>query len=291
MALEPALEIGEADFGPDWHLDALEQLAVAQEFHLLAIILVTMRAIEPARRLSEIGRLGDVEHPPAGLAQFGQCDRGLAGPRRPQHDHRRRPQSYCFLDVIEHDRLVEQDKLIAGRMEPSQSGGSSAWGGRIGRQHVGGGAIRCQLDLVGIDPRAAQEARLLIGMVVDNLEKQTDDLAAVTDELHKQPALVIELCPPVRRGRQLLDRGSPKVSVRDRRPDPAHGLLQALGAEPLIGEDSHGTAHIQSGIERAIAKLRSFRLQFPPKARAPALFMGSEGVSAASCGTPRMQTS
>ena len=122
-------------------------------------------------------------------------------------------------------------------MQPGQQ--DRIGGGYILHQGVCGRHIRGLLDLAGIDPRATQKSGFFIGVVVDDFEKQADRLAAVADELHEQPALVVQFGPPVRRRRQLSDPCGAKILARDGRADPRQRLLQAVSVQPLIGQDSH----------------------------------------------------
>ena len=107
VAIEPGLEIGQPHLAPGRDLNGFQKLAVAQELDFLVSVLITMRAIEAARRLGEICRLSDIEHPARCLAQLGQGHRRLARAGRPQHHDRHRRAPDLFLDVVEHDGLVE----------------------------------------------------------------------------------------------------------------------------------------------------------------------------------------
>ena len=64
VAVEPAAEGIEADLPAGRHLQGFEELAVAQKLRFLVRVLVAVRVVQRARRLREVGRLGDVQHPP-----------------------------------------------------------------------------------------------------------------------------------------------------------------------------------------------------------------------------------
>ena len=198
VPVEPATEGVEVKLAASRDAQRLEKLAVAQELGLLLRVFVAQRAVQRTRRLRQEGRLGDVEHPASRLAQLGQGHRGLARAGRAHQHHWRGQPAHGFLCIVEDDGLVQQFELVAAGMQPAQ------------RRGIGLGRARCRdrrfaVDLGLVHRRATQEARLVVSVVLDHLQRQAHRLAAVTGKLQQQAVAVVELGAVVSALVQLLD--------------------------------------------------------------------------------------
>ena len=234
MPIEPAAKGVEAELAALRHLQRFEELAVAQEFGFLCRVVIAVGVVQGARRLRQVGRLGDIEHPAMGFAQLGQRDGRLARAGRADQHHGRRQAPHGFLGVVEDDGLVEQFELGARGVQPAQRHGL---GGELG-----GIDIRLVIDLGLVDRRTAQEARLVVGMVLDDLESQAHRLAIVACELQEQPVAVVELRAVVGTDMQLLDIRTLEVAGFDGGADLGEGGLDPTNVKVLVLQEAHWAA-------------------------------------------------
>ena len=211
MALEERLKVPHRHRSALRDLDRLEELPEAEEVDALPLVLVSVREIERRRVLGEERRLRDVEHVAGERAELGQRQRRLPAPCAAHHDERRRQAMDLLLAVVERERLVEDVELgarpeVADRLRHGVD--------RLGRRLGGLRGLRL------VDARAPKEARTIVGMLLDHLEGEARLLTAVADELHDQPAVVVE---PRAKERALVDQllhvGAAEVVALDRAPD------------------------------------------------------------------------
>lgn len=108
---------------------------------------------------------------------------------------------------------------------------------RIGR--------RFALDAGFVHHRTAQEARALVGVVLDHLQRQADGLGAAfglraldARELQQQPVRVVELRAVVR-PRIELDIGRAEVAGLDGGLDLVEGGLDAAEIQVLVLQQAH----------------------------------------------------
>ena len=172
MALAPGGEHGERHLAARRHTQRLLQLAKAQEVDVLLRILEAQRGVQHAGALGEVGRQRDVQHPTLRLAQPRQRDRSLARASGTDDHQRCRMPEGLVLCVVEDDGLVEQFKVCAARAQPAQ--GRRVMGQRWRRRVCG----RVTLDAGFVHRGTTQEARALVRMVLDHLERQADGLCA-----------------------------------------------------------------------------------------------------------------
>ena len=234
MPIEPAAEGVETELAALRHLQRFQELAVAQEFGFLCRVVVAVGVVQGARRLRQVGRLGDIEHPAMGFTQLGQRDGCLARAGRADQHHGRRQAPHGFLGVVEDDGLVEQFELGARGVQPAQRHGL---GGELG-----GIDSRLVIDLGLVDRRAAQEARLVVGVVLDDLESQAHRLAVVARELQQQPVAVVELGAVVAADVQLLDIRALEVAGFDGGAHLGEGGFDPTQVEVLVLQEAHGAA-------------------------------------------------
>ena len=126
---------------------------------------------------------------------------------------------------------------------------SSSNSARVGcsqRSGIGLGAglgrldVRLVLDLRLVHRRAAQEAGLLVGVVLDHLQRQAHRLATEAGELQQQPVAVVQLGAVVAADMQLLDVRALEVTGLDGRANLDKGGLHTLEVEVLVLEQAHG---------------------------------------------------
>ena len=239
VSVAPADEGWQAHLSARRHSQGLQQLAVAEEVNLLLRVLEAMRGVQRPGALRQVGGQGDVQHPAFGLTQPRQRDGRLARAGRADDHQRHRVPVGLLLGIVEDDGLVQQLKAQAFRPQPAQRRG-------LGLQ------ARCRricqrfkLDLGFIDHRAPQEARALIGMVLDDFQCQAHRLAlAIAALLHprklqQQAVGVVQPGPVVRAGVQLLDVGRAEVIGLDGRLDLLEGWFDATEVETLVEQKAH----------------------------------------------------
>ena len=246
MAFEPCAEGAEADLAPGGHAQGFKQLAVTQKLGFLRRIFISMGLVQGACRLRQIGRMRDVKHLALGLAQLGQRDGGLAGPGRTHHHHRRGQPAHGFLCVVKQDRFVQQLKLSVPGLQPAQRHGTqctrNAHGARVGSQRDG-----LQLDLGLIDRYAAQEARFVVGVVLNHLQRQAHGFIAKAGKLQQQAVAVVELGAPIGRGFEFFDVGAAKVVGLNGVAQLGKQRLHPAGVEVFVEEQAHGAKSYPAG--------------------------------------------
>ena len=236
-ALEPGAKGGEADLLALGDGDRIDELAKAHEFGVLARIFVAVRAVEPARRLRQIGRERHIKNASSRLAHFGERHGRLARARGADDDERRRMAAHRLLGGVENDRLVDEIEFHRLRRQPLELPAQAR--ARLGlRRQI----VRAGLDLVAIHRRAPQEAGLFVGVVGDHLQKQADGFAVVRGKLHQEARLVAELGAPIGRGGEFLEPGGGEVAAGERRAQSFERFGEAAGAEVAICDDSHSAS-------------------------------------------------
>ena len=108
VALEPGGEGRQGDFATNRHAQSLEQLPIAEEVDLVLGILEPVSGVQRARTLRKIGRQRDIQHPSLGLTEPRQRHRRLARSGRSNDHQWCRMGESLLLDIVEHDRLVQQ---------------------------------------------------------------------------------------------------------------------------------------------------------------------------------------
>ena len=233
-AFEPGAKCREADLDALGNRNRIDELAETHEFGFLRRILVAVPAVEPARRLREIGRVGHVKHPAGRLPHLGERHGGLARPRRSDDHEGNLVAAHRLLRFVEDNRSVEEFKFGSLRGQPSQlHPAARGWLGL--RRHIIGTAF----DLQPVDRGAAQKAGFFIGVIEDHFQKQADRFAPMRRELHQEPRLVVEFGAPVRRRRQLLKAGRGEISAGQRGANFLDRLGEPARREITIGDDSH----------------------------------------------------
>ena len=193
-----------------------------------------MCAVEPARRLREIGREGHVKHPAGRLAHLGERHSGLTRPRRPDHHKGNLVAAHRLLRIVEDERSVEEFEFGSLRGQPSQLQPAARGWLRLRRRIIG-----TALDLRPVDRGPAQKAGFFIGVIRDHFQKQADRFAPMRRELHQEPRLVVEFGAPVRRRRQLLKAGRGEISAGQRGANFLDRLGELARREITIGDDLH----------------------------------------------------
>ena len=231
-----------------------------------------MRAVEPARRLRQIGRERHIKNVSSRLAHLGERHGRLARACRADDDERRRMAAHRLLGGVENDRLVDEIEFHGLRRQPLELPAQAR--ARLGlRRQI----VRTGLDLVAIHRRAPQEAGLFVGVVGDHLQKQADGFAVVRGKLHQEARLVAELGAPIGRGGEFLEPGGGEVAAGERRAQSFERFGEAAGAEVAVCDDSHS------------ASVRERRAETASFSRATISRM-APFVDGTSRGTPRMKS-
>jgi hypothetical protein len=112
----------------------------------------------------------------------------------------------------------------------------------IGNMWARGGIGQCRLavDLALVHCGAAQETRLLVGVIRNHLQREAHRFVATAGELQQQPVGVVELGAPVRSGREFLDIGAAKVTRFDGGTKLGKGGLHTAGVEIFVEQQAHG---------------------------------------------------
>ena len=271
-ALEPGAKGGEADLLALGDGDRIDELAKTHEFGVLARIFVAVRAVEPARRLRQIGRERHIKNVSGRLAHLGERHGRLARARGADDDERRRMAAHRLLGGVENDRLVDEIEFHGLRRQPLELPAQAR--ARLGlRRQI----VRAGLDLVAIHRRAPQEAGLFVGVVGDHLQKQADGFAVVRGKLHQEARLVAELGAPIGRGGEFLEPGGGEVAAGERRAQSFERFGEAAGAEVAVCDNSHS------------ASVRERRAETASFSRATISRM-TPFVDGTSRGTPRMKS-
>ena len=248
-ALEPGAKRGEANLLALRDRDRIDEFAKAHEFRVLVRIFVAIRAIDPTRRLRQIGRKRHVKDASGRLAHLGERHGGLARARGADDDERRRMAAHRLLRGVENDRLVDEVEFHRLGRKPFEFPAQAR--ARLGLKRE---VVRAGLDLVAIHRRAAQEAGLFIGVIGDHFQKQADGFAIEGDELQQQARLVAELGAPIRRRGQFLEPGGGKVAARQRGAQTFERFGEAAGAEVSVCDDSHSASINQRREEAAASR-------------------------------------
>ena len=230
-AREPRREVAPARLAPGRHADRFDELAEGQEARVLAGVLEAVGVVQVARTLRQVGRVRDVEHLALGVLELFQRQRGLAAAGAADQDQGRRPAVDRLLRVVEGQRLVEQvDRGVLG-VQVAQ---------RLRLAHrgidVGIGDLRL------VDLRAAQEARLVVGVVGDHLQHQHAGLVTVAQQREQQAVGVVEARAVIGAATgadQLLHLRRTKIPARQRLADLGVGRAHARGVESRVFENLH----------------------------------------------------
>jgi hypothetical protein len=202
---------------------------------LLRRVLGAVGAVERERSLPQVGRQRDVQHPPGQFAQPGDGQRGLARTRGARHHQRQRQPRQRLLRVVEHDGLVQQLELRALRVQPAQRR-------ELGLGHRRSFSQRLVLDLGLVHRCAEQEARALVDVVEDHLQRQAHHLAVDARELQQQPVGIVQPRAVVRPRIQLLHVRRAEVAGLDGGAHLVEGRSHAAQVEILVLEQTHGLA-------------------------------------------------
>ncbi len=191
----------------------------------------TVRIVEVAGILGEVGRVSDVQHLAFRMLHFLQCQRGLAAAGAADHDQRRRLAIDRFLCIVERNRFVQQmdgatfGMQIAHRLRIAHGFGHIA----IGNPGL-------------VDRRTAQETRLVVIVMRDDFQHQRAHLIVMAHQREQQPIGAIELGPvelAVSQVREFLDLGGVKVVAGDGFGHLAVGGLDARRVEADVFENFH----------------------------------------------------
>ena len=154
---------------------------------------------------------------------------------------------HLILGVVKRDDLVEQVKVRAFGVEVA---------------HGGRGAVG--LDLLEVrksgfvNLRAAQEARFVVGMLVDDFQRQADGLGAVFHEGEQQAVGVVQPRAVVRALGQFLDIGGLEIVALDGLLDLLELLLDAARVEVAVGQKTHEDSVVQAqGLSAAVEDPRA----------------------------------
>lgn len=175
--------------------------------------------------------MGGIQHLAVGVLELFQGQGGLAAARRTHHDQGRRQPVHGFLGIVEGDDLVQQVDFAPLRMHVSH------------RVRLGGGFPGSDVrELPFVHLRPAQEAGLVVGMVLDHFQHQRIDRVVMADDGEQQAIGVIQLGPvelAVGDVGELLDfRLAEIVAGNGVGHLPVLGLV-ARGVEAYIFEDFH----------------------------------------------------
>ena len=121
-----------------------------------------------------------------------------------------------------------------------------------------GGGLRLDAGLV-LDPglvhrRAAQEAGLVVGVVLDHLQGRAHGPAVVAGELRQQRVAVVELGAVVAAGVKLLDVRALEVAGLDGRAHLGERRLDAFEVEVLVLEQAHGRRSRSAATKRRFCR-------------------------------------
>lgn len=240
MASQPGAEVVETELPSRGHAQGLQELAVAQEAGLLRRIVVAVRAMQRLRRSSQVRGQRDIQDAPRHFPQPRQGDRRLARAGRADDHQRGLVTRGGFLGVVEDQRPLQQLEADTSRGTPVQEGGI---GVRPGREHrVDGNRA---LDPGFVDLRAAQEARALVDVVLDHLERQADRLRRLAvgrrqlRELQQQAGRVVQLRAVAGADMELLDIGGAEVVALDGGAHLLEGGSDAAEVEILVLQQTH----------------------------------------------------
>ncbi len=170
-ACEPAGKVAPQRLPSRRHADRLDEFSVGQEYGFLSRVFETIRIVEVARILRQVGGMGDVQHLAFGMLHFFQRQRGLAAAGAADHDQRRRLVIDRLLRIIERNRFVEQVDGAAVGMQIAQ---------RL-RLPFGLGDIAIG-NLRFVDGSAAQETRLVVVVMLDHFQHQRANFIAMAHQ-------------------------------------------------------------------------------------------------------------
>lgn len=102
------------------------------------------------------------------------------------------------------------------------------------------GHQRLALDLGLVNRGTAKKARLLVGVVLDHLQRETNGLVAATSELEQETVRVVELGAPVWRRREFLDIGAAEVAGLNGGTQLGESRFNAARIEVLVEQQAHG---------------------------------------------------
>ncbi len=203
-------------------------------------------------------------------------ERGLAASGRAHDDERGRQSEERLLRVVEAQHLVQEVEARVRRVDEAER-----------RELVLGRAAAAErLELRFVHPRATQEARLLVGVVLDHLEQERVALAVAAGEAEEQPVRVVELRPVVALAAELLDVGRVQVVALQHRD---HFLV----ARPYRGGSRSRWTRIFTGRRRpgcspdARVVRRAVRLERVGPHLMSALTRTKDGTAAARARTTR----
>jgi len=148
--------------------------------------------------------------------------------RRRAHQHQRGPVAERgVLQIVEGQRLVEEVEDRPGGMEVAD-------GPRLRRLR----RFRIvQFRLV--DRRAAQEARAVVSVPSDHLEREARFFAAVLGEHQEEPRGIVEPGPVEPAHAQLLHVGGAEIVPLDSRAHFLDLVREVAGRQPVVGEKAH----------------------------------------------------
>ena len=103
------------------------------------------------------------------------------------------------------------------------------------------------VDLGLVQDGAAEEAGPVVGVVLEDLERQADRVPSVTQEVEEQPVLRVELGAVVRMRRELLDVRRAEIVALDGRAHLVEGCAVGAGIETVQSDESHDTSRTYQG--------------------------------------------
>ncbi len=246
----------------------------SEEVRVLVLALVTVRVVEVAGVAGEERRARHVQEIARDELHLLERERGLAASGRAHDDERGRQSEERLLRVVEAQHLVKEVEARVRRVDEAER-----------RELVLGRAAAAErLELRFVHPRAAQEARLLVGVVLDHLEQERVALAVPAGEAEEQPVRVVELRPVVALAAELLDIGRVQVVALQHRDHFLVAGAHRGRIEIAMDEDFHreesvrrpfapsapGPARRESASDAALAENRPRRCAaFDPSAAEP----------------------
>ncbi|OGA79857.1 MAG: hypothetical protein A3G81_05120 [Betaproteobacteria bacterium RIFCSPLOWO2_12_FULL_65_14] len=229
LARQPVAERAKFQFPARRHPDRLDQFPEREKLDVLLLAIPAVREIKIARVPGQEGRPGDVEHVARDVLHLLQRERGLAAPGRADDRERRRQPVKCLLGSVEGEHLVQQVEARVRGVDVGKCGQFRVLQRR--------GFHRRELRFVHLC--SAQEARFLVGVVLDDLQQQSVTLAAVARDAEQQAVRVVEPGAVQIAVRELLHFGRAEVVAGEHLDHLLVAGADAVRIEVAMDKDFH----------------------------------------------------
>ncbi len=232
---EPAGEVAPVGFATRGNLPGLQIFPIRQKGGFLIVPDEAVGVIEFPRMLGQIGGVGDVQHLARNGLELFQQEGGLAASGAAHQDQRRQGHIQGVLGIIEGQRLVQHVNGRARFREKTQGLCLLARFFQV-----------CGDDLTGINVSAAQETRLGVVVLPDDLQHQDGRLFTMAHQRKEQAIGIIEPRPiklAISEMLQFLDLRRAEIPLCQGLGYLGVGTLHAVGVESGVGQNAH-RAHV-----------------------------------------------